>query len=622
MNTPFFAEQSRKAEASEPLKALFKINAGLQELQRSQQAESNQAPSGTVAQQIQQQGLAALNQSSEAPGEVIQNVPNTPMGEVAMRANVADQIKAAQQAQLQKQLMQMASQQPQQMARGGIASLSARNMKFQHGGVVGFNGTMGEFVEAPQSEVIDEPKKASDLKKLLAYAGLPVTGAIDVLSLPVNTVRALAAASTPEWKRKAEGSDVSFTPISDALRRAGGVTEDKQEPKPTEGPRLSLEQLRALERQVSQTTPQATPQAAPQAAPAQRLNFPARPSTGGLGSLATALGKVDLSAMEADKKAALDAVNEQQKNLPTAYTTQQLRAEREADAKALGVDLYGAESKARTAALEKEFANQEAARTEANKSRGMDNLITMLTNSGGAPTLFSGLARGTQAYQAAERLQKADDLIWGGKKLEFMDKINNQRELINERNKAMLLGDIATKNDRDEKIRISKNDIQRQIADLQSKSMSEKGLAAIHQATNAVNLSIAQMKAHADAESRKLATESRDINAIESRILENSRINATANKLLDDTFRKNNPAKTAEDDAGFKRSPEEQKKWDAVKSAHEEEKAKQNKFFEDQNYNLQYRKWLLSDRLIGLPEPLKPGTVQASGYNVLGVKKQ
>jgi hypothetical protein len=348
------------------------------------------------------------------------------------------------------------------------------------------------------------------------------------------------------------------------------------------------------------------------------------PAAGGLGSLAPALGKVDLSDFEADKQAALAAIQSQRGNLAKPQTPQQLRALPEAEAKALGIDLYGAETKARLAAEEREFANLSAARAEANKSRGMDNLITMLTNSGGAPTLFAGLAKGTQAYQAAEKLQKADDLIWGGKKLEFMRDINKQKDLLNERNKAMMLGDIATSRKLDEEYRAGQNSIYKQVAEVQLNSADKKAQAAIQAATNGTQLAIARMKEQADAASRQLSRDGRDANAIEQRILENSRINATANKMLDEVFQKNNALDVTIDQipGGGKRKPEDQARWDAVKAAHAAEKAKQSKFFEEQNYNLQYRKWLMFDKQIGLPEPVKADVSAGGTYNVLGPKKQ
>jgi len=615
MNKSFFEEQSKKAEVPSDLRALFKINAGLQELQKSKQQPepSGQPPSGTVAQQIQQQGIAALNQPPEAavtPSPAVQTTPDTPMGDVAMQANVGQQIQAAEQQKMQQQMQQMmqqqmASQQPQPMARGGIAALTANNMRnFQRGGVVGFfNG--GEARTLGGGELppgFNSPEKPEEQQYL------------ELNPFDPPEIRAYKTLKNRELLAKA---------YNDPSRDQDMLKEYLQQS-------LSRAPQAAPQADQKQTPPAAPRQAAPESASAPMMSGakygasapppqPA-PAEGGIASLMPAAPRADFAAFEKDKAAALAAAREQ--ILPTAQTVQQRRASREAEAKAAGVDLYGTEAKDRIAAREKEFASLSAARDEANKDRAKQNLITMLVNSGGESSLFAGLAKGTKAYQAAEKLQKADDLIWGGKKIEFMQNIDNQRELINERNKATLLGDIAAVNQIDEAIRIGKNTIATQISDVYSKSMDRNAQAAISAATNATQVAIAKMKERADIESRKLAKEGQNINALESRILENSRLNATTNKLLDESFRKNNPENSAYDAAGIKRKPEEQAKWDAIKAAHENEKAKQTKFFEEQNYNLQYRKWLMFDKQLGLPEPAKPDFSEDGGMRVLGLKKQ
>jgi hypothetical protein len=590
MYKPSFAEPSKKAEASEPLKALFKINAGLRELQESKQPELNQsAPS--VAQQIQQQGIAALN-SPEAPGEAIQMATNTPMGKMAMQANVANQIKAAEQARAQQALMQMASQQPQPMARGGIAALSANNMKFQRGGVVGFNGE-------DRSSVTEEEKKDPSFYERLSEDSL-LKKAVKFLSDREKATKAFETREQP-----------------DALWRGP----------PIATPQSPTEQLRAFERQQTQSTPQAAPQVAPQAAPQaapgaaplamQRPNVPmARPSpsAGGLGSLMPALGKVDLSGFEADKQAALAAARKQEENLPAAYTMQKLKAEKEAAAKDFGVDLYGAESKARIAALEKEFADQSAARAEANKSRGMDNLITMLTNSGGAPTLFAGLAKGTQAYQAAERMQKAEDLVWGGKKLEFMEKMGAQRDLLNERNKAMMLGDLATVRDRDEKIRTSKNDILQQLSSVYTNSMAPTVQARIHEATNATNLAISQQRKSDEAANRAAMREGQEFSAIQSRITQNAQTSANIIKAMQSAFETEHGPQQKIVGMGVKLPGDAQKRLEEAQAAHKAEIAKEIQRAANENYKLEHYQWLRAGKAAGQPEPVKPsGSSNGSG---------
>jgi hypothetical protein len=625
MFKPSFTEQSKRAKPSSQLEAMFKINEGLRLLQAGQQPDQNSS-SGTVAEQIQQQGIAALNQPQESPemlsegppegfqgsSEAIQNTVNTPMGQVAMQANIAEQMKAAQQQQMQQQLMQMASQQPQQMAQGGIAALSANNMNFRHGGVVGFDGSAESFVGTnPELEATNENKSNLDIKKLLTYLGLPIAGAADVVSLPINAIRKLEESfNTPEFQRKG----VSFSPASDALRRLGGIAEETKPPQQDAAAAQrnieAREKIRALERAAipeeqaapRQPAPMAIPR--PQAMPRQQTMQP--PERAGLASLMPALGKVDLSGFEADKQAALAATKQQEQNLPTAYTRQQLKAEREAAAKDFGVDLYGTEAKTRIAALEKEFADQSAARAEANKSRGMDNLITMLTNSGGAPTLFAGLAKGTQAYQAAEKLQKADDAIWSGKKLEFMEKMGTQRDLLNERNKAMMLGDLATVRDRDEKIRTSKNEILSQLSSVYTNSMGPIVQAKIHEATNATNLAISQQRKSDEAANRAAMREGQEFSAIQSRITQNAQTSANIIKAMQSAFDTEHGPQQKIVGMGIKLPGDAQKRLEDAQAAHKAEMAKEIQRAANENYKLEHYQWLRAGKAAGQPEPVKP----------------
>ena len=592
MFKPSFTEQSKRAKPSSQLEAMFKINEGLRLLQTGQQSDQN-SPSGTVAEQIQQQGIAALNQPQESPempsegppegfqsyGEAIQNTVNTPMGQVAMQANIAEQMKAAQQQQMQQQLMQMASQQPQQMASGGIAALSANNMRnFQRGGVVGFNGE-------DRSSVTEEEKKDPSFYERLSEDSL-LKKAVKFLSDREKDIKAF------ENRGQVTGDDLTkFYAKPEQLYSIPKL------------PPMAVPEIAPSEPEAPVSKPPINP-------PMARPN----PATGGLGSLMPALGKVDLSGFEADKQAALAATKQQEQNLPTAYTRQQLKAEREAAAKDFGVDLYGTEAKTRIAALEKEFADQSAARAEANKSRGMDNLITMLTNSGGAPTLFAGLAKGTQAYQAAEKLQKADDTIWSGKKLEFMEKMGTQRDLLNERNKAMMLGDLATVRDRDEKIRTSKNEILSQLSSVYTNSMAPTVQAKVHEATNATNLAISQQRKSDEAANRAAMREGQEFSAIQSRITQNAQTSANIIKAMQSAFDTEHGPQQKIVGMGIKLPGDAQKRLEDAQAAHKAEMAKEIQRAANENYKLEHYQWLRAGKAAGQPEPVKPsGSSNGSG---------
>jgi hypothetical protein len=600
MNKSFFEEQPKKAEVPSDLMALFKINAGLQELQKSKQQPepSGQPPSGTVAQQIQQQGIAALNQSPEAavtPSPAVQTTPDTPMGDVAMQANVGQQIQAAEQEKMQQQMQQMmqqqmASQQPQPMARGGIAALTANNMRnFQHGGVVGFNGE-GRSSVSEEEEKKDQPwynyfQEGALLRKLGNF-----------LSEREKNVKEF------ETRDQVTGEDLKkFYAKPEQLYSIPKLA-------PVDIPEVN---------QPPQVVPQneslPRPPASPRPAPAE----------GGIASLMPAAPRADFAAFEADKAAALAAAREQ--ILPTAQTVQQRRASREAEAKAAGVDLYGTEAKDRIAAREKEFASLSAARDEANKDRAKQNLITMLVNSGGESSLFAGLAKGTKAYQAAEKLQKAEDLIWGGKKIEFMQNIDNQRELINERNKATLLGDIAAVNQIDEAIRVGKNNISAQVADVYSKSMDRNAQAAISAATNATQVAIQKMRQKDEEANRAATREGASFAALQSRINQNAQTSSNIIKAMQNDFNTKNELAENSIKMGIKLpgGAAAQKAYEDAKAAHNAAIAAEINRAASENYKLEYYQWVKGGKAAGLPEPTKPPEVAQKpsgnrpGYSVV-----
>jgi len=142
---------SNEAVISGGLKALMLLQRGMEEMQKNPPAQ--QGPAGpTVAMQAQQAAQQAVAgqppQDPSAPPPPGQPQPQeNGIAGIAQNVGTGAQIQAQQQQQAQQAMMaqaQQAQQPPQQMARGGIASLNAHNMHgFKEGGVLGYAGPNG-----------------------------------------------------------------------------------------------------------------------------------------------------------------------------------------------------------------------------------------------------------------------------------------------------------------------------------------------------------------------------------------------------------------------------------------------------------------------------------------------
>ena len=503
------------------LAAMAKINEGLRMLQEAK-ANAPQSAPGTVSDQLAQQGIAAL-QGPQAPqeqpeemGQAVQtSAPQTPTGQMAMQANVGAQIQQQQQQQQQQQgqqaAMQLAQQQkPQGMAHGGIAALRSDNMRhFKEGGVLGFQGIgdQGQKVPKPEAEeksLYERIPEESGLKKLLRFLSKREE---DIAAR--EKTRYPVAKPPVETEKKSLPEDLITRPID------FGVGEGFPEsPSPLE--------TRPIDFGVGKGfggEPSAQPGAS---------------SNRGLGQLQ------QLQKQMADDKAQALALADATER-PKVKTLPEIRATQESEAKAMGVDLYGAKQEARVAGLEQEFAKQEAARNEANKGRGMDNLITMLTNTKGSPSFFGSLAHGVNTAQAAEKQQRAEDAAFGGKKLEFMEAINTKRDLMNDRNKALLMGNIAEVTRLNEALRDANNGVLKVKSDIFKESMKEGNQRLISASDNATKMAVENMRTAAHNESMKADREAKDFNQIQSRIAENEKIKNAAVKVKTDQFIKTNP---------------------------------------------------------------------------------
>jgi hypothetical protein len=186
-----YAPQNQ-ARISPALSALFE----LQRLAATGQA-SMQTPNGgvTIAAKLMQQGQGSPGgQALEAPGPDQQGLMDIVRNAQASGPSVA---ALQQQQQMQRQQPPGPPQQPpvQGLARGGIATLTANNMRgFKQGGVLGFDGTEGQGSSVPDIG-------AENMFRMPDFAATSQQPAETIAALPPEIAASLAEAralrSTP-----------------------------------------------------------------------------------------------------------------------------------------------------------------------------------------------------------------------------------------------------------------------------------------------------------------------------------------------------------------------------------------------------------------------------------------
>jgi hypothetical protein len=142
-------------------------------------------------------GQAKTMTSDETPtvfGQLMQQVAPRPagVGQAMEQAGLAGQIQAMKMQQAQQALMQQAmAQQPQMMARGGLANLNVDIDGFADGGIVGYAD--GAYVKNPLALLLEKIKEAG----LPTRGGASTERAAQADRVDPEMAREILAATTP-----------------------------------------------------------------------------------------------------------------------------------------------------------------------------------------------------------------------------------------------------------------------------------------------------------------------------------------------------------------------------------------------------------------------------------------
>jgi hypothetical protein len=345
----------------------------------------------TVAGKVAQAAMERMQPQQAGIGSLIPGVKQQAM-------QMAQAAQPATQGDLQKAMMQRNSMQagigqlPGDIAPQGMAE----------GGVVGFagDGAFGSSVPDMEAIALDELRIAEAKRKREQE--------VERQRLEFLTQYAPEVAATLR-------SQMSSAPAAQTTPPAPPVAPEARRLMDRDGPRIA---------------PSPAP-AGPGRAPSAQVSAPqAAASSGAMKMFEQALaaqGKIET---------------------PQERTAQQIRDEREAFLRSVGIDPDATKTR-RQAIAEREAEDRAAAaaRTKQLEGRGLDNLIGFLTRTGGAGSLFRGMAQASQGMEQVTAQQRKEDEAFRLQQRTFKIENEKERNALDDMQRLLAEGDIlgATK---------------------------------------------------------------------------------------------------------------------------------------------------------------------------------
>jgi hypothetical protein len=308
-------------------------------------------------------------------------------------------------------------QAPVQAAAGGLMSGNAGSaMKFAEGGIIGFDdGGSADKYETPYDR---ERRKAREegtggLEQMLRYARAPLDAAADVARLPVSLME--------HMMYNGQGESPSWTPAMDDRARYLAGLKNSPEAVQAQAERTATDQVPTGNVAGARRTPQQL------AAVASAMVNKPTPPAGGLGNAqnvppaAAPAGPRPTGAPTGGAGLASSPVAsmlQQQLGKETATPTPEGAAQSvQAINKQFGLDTPGG-------AEERQLIAQMRAQREAQtQDRGLQNLITYLTNARGS-NLGETFASGARSSQSEIEKQRAEDMAHSQKMYELTHGLN------------------------------------------------------------------------------------------------------------------------------------------------------------------------------------------------------
>lgn len=329
-----------------------------------------------------------------------------------------------------------APQGPVQMSGGGLTSGNAgSSMQFAEGGIVGFKeGGKGDKYETPYDRARREAEEegTAGLGNALLYGAAPVAAAGDIAALPVSLLRNMFYSG--------EGEAPGWTPFSDARTRAlqgdrmeNAVARNAATTEDAAGP--TEKDVLAAMAPTGTSRPYVGMLGAGAQPPAVVTRPPVHPAQGGIAQRAQGAAPAGSSAPAGLGGSSIAAMLQKQLGKEAAVPTAESAAKSVQDInKQFGLDTPAGKEERDLIA---QMRAQRAAQTQ---DRGLQNLITYLTNARGS-TIGETFAAGARASQAEIEKQNADDLAHQQKMYEMVSGLNkaNRAEAVGSAGKAATL---------------------------------------------------------------------------------------------------------------------------------------------------------------------------------------
>lgn len=366
-----------------------------------QQTQTLKQVSQPVVPETGQPTVAA--QAAEAAEQMVQPQDNSPPGMEELMPGV--QQRAMEMAQAAQPATQgdiqraMAQRNPMQGGIGGLPG-DVAEQGMAEGGVVGYAGPDGSTVEVDETKLPISERFKRDMRRLYEK---------------IETDYMKRAGATPEQIAQKLGT---AAPVPQPSTAVPDYTQDLGTPMPTPAKASPAPAPAPAERKKAASKPTAAP-AMSLPSPDTRESTAVNPSES---AVQFALARGDIKALG------------ERLSKPTLETPEQ-QAYRKAQEEQYQRGIAG------IATQRQRFEDAENARREALKGQGMENLISFLTRSGGAGSLFGGLAQASRGMEPIIAAQRAAEQAANEKKIQYFDLLDQRKETVEGLKLAALKGD-------------------------------------------------------------------------------------------------------------------------------------------------------------------------------------
>lgn len=359
-----------------------------------------------------------------APGPMGQPIPTIATQKVEQQAQGLEALmpgvrqQAMQSAQAAQPVTQAQLQQALQQRAPGIAGLPAQNMQFADGGVVGYSGLDGSYVD-PETVALDE-LRVEELKRKRAEEYINKRRENEAYRQAAQAQRQqqdeaqklafLQEAGAPQAITMKTGPEASYSHESDIGLRSKPVA-------PVAATGIADPRLVAARNAVARTQPRA------------ETAVPMLPDT----RESTAVNPSEAALMYAQTQGAIKELGERLRQRP-----EESQAEKDYRAAAMAEYQRGLGS---LTSSQERFEKAKQERLASQEGRGLSDLASFLSRAGGAGSLFRGLGQAQIGMEPVFAARAAEEQKFREQELAFKDRLDERRGIVENLKLATLKND-------------------------------------------------------------------------------------------------------------------------------------------------------------------------------------